>query len=165
MGHLLRIEKWAENLDEVTVSLWLKHEGDLVEVGESICELISDKATFEYEAEHSGILLSILAAEKSVVPVGYVIGFVGTADETVPEGVVERNEELLAAHQAAAAVELDLDIAPRRSGSRVQATPAARRVAREASVDLEDVAAWLGEKRTVNDRDVQEYLKHVGEGG
>jgi pyruvate/2-oxoglutarate dehydrogenase complex dihydrolipoamide acyltransferase (E2) component len=41
----------------------------------------------------------------------------------------------------------------------VRATPAARRVAREGGVALEDVAQWLGEERPVGDDDVRRYLE------
>ena len=46
MAELCIIEKWAENLDEATVSAWLVADGDDVEAGDSLCENITDKATF-----------------------------------------------------------------------------------------------------------------------
>ncbi len=166
MGHLLRIEKWAENIEEITLNQWLKAEGDYLEVGDSLCEIITDKATFEYEMEFAGTLLKIYAPEKSVVPVGYVIAFVGEPGESPPVGVEEENRRLLAAQRAAASPEVDLDIRvsmPVREGKRVRATPAARRVAREQGVRLEDVAEWLGEDRPVNDKDVTQYISHQEE--
>jgi pyruvate dehydrogenase E2 component (dihydrolipoamide acetyltransferase) len=160
MGHLLRIEKWAENLDEVTLNEWLKCEGDALCLGDSLCEIITDKATFEYEMEVVGTLLRRYATEKSVIPVGYAIAFVGEADETAPGGVEEANLELLTRHQAAAKLDLDLkaDLAQRLQSKRVRATPAARRVARENGVELEQVAQWLEEDRSVDEADVRAYL-------
>lgn len=164
MGHLLRIEKWAENLDEVTLNLWLKAEGDALELGDSLCEIITDKATFEYEMEFSGTLRRIYATEKSVIPVGYAMAFVGTLNEPLPEGVEEGNLQLLAEHQSAAKLDLDLkaDLAQRLGAKRVRATPAARRVAREGGVTLEQVAQWLSEDRPVDEADVQGYLQAKG---
>jgi len=162
MGHLLRIEKWAENLDEATLSRWLKGEGDCLEVGDSLCEIITDKATFEYEMEFAGTLRRLYAAEKSVVPVGYVIAFVGEPDEPLPEGVEEHNRRLLAQHQVSTRAELDLavDLVRRNlAGKRVRATPAARRVARENGVDLGAVAVWLGRDKVVEEGDIQQYLR------
>ncbi|MGC9318614.1 MAG: lipoyl domain-containing protein, partial [Armatimonadota bacterium] len=59
MAELAIIEKWAENLDEVTVSRWLVQEGDEVEAGDGLCEIITDKATFEYEVQSSGTVKAI----------------------------------------------------------------------------------------------------------
>jgi pyruvate dehydrogenase E2 component (dihydrolipoamide acetyltransferase) len=107
-----------------------------------------------------GTLLRRYATEKSVIPVGYVIAFVGEADETLPSGVDEANLELLTRHQAAAKLDLDLkaDLAQRLQNKRVRATPAARRVARENGVELEQVAQWLEEDRSVDEADVRAYL-------
>ena len=46
----------GESISEVTISQWLKKEGDYVEMDEVICELESDKATFELNAESAGVL-------------------------------------------------------------------------------------------------------------
>ena len=167
MGQVLRVEKWAENLDEVTLNRWLKQEGERLETGDSLCEIITDKATFEYEMEAAGTLRRRYATEKSVIPVGYALAFVGEPDEPLPEGVETENQQLLAEHQAAARTDLDLKAKLARTlrGAKVRATPAARRVAREAGVTLEDVAQWLGEDRPVDDGDVRRYLSERGEGG
>ena len=164
MGHLLRIEKWAENLDEVTLNLWLKSEGEALCLGDSLCEIITDKATFEYEMEVAGTLLHIYAAEKSVLPIGYVIAFVGEEDEALPEGIEAENARLLAQHQTAAQLDLELkaDLSQRLQARRVRATPAARRVARESGVALEQVAQWLQEERPVDEADVCRYLEAKG---
>ena len=46
----------GESINEVTISSWLKSNGDYVELDEIIAEIDSDKATFELTAEASGIL-------------------------------------------------------------------------------------------------------------
>lgn len=160
MGLLITIEKWAENLDEATVGQWLKQEGDPVAVGDGVVEIITDKATFEWESEVAGVLRRIYTADKSVVPVGYVIGFIGALDEESPD-VEARNAELLAQRQA---LELKLDGAgdepppAAKPTTRVRATPAARRRAREAKVSLEEVAAALESDGPVSEQDVEQYL-------
>jgi pyruvate/2-oxoglutarate dehydrogenase complex dihydrolipoamide acyltransferase (E2) component len=164
MGHVLRIEKWAENLDEITLSRWLREPGDTLEEGDPLCELISEKATFDYEMEFPATLLRQYAAEHSVLPIGYALAFVGNPGEEPPAGIEAENERLLAAHQAALAEDLDLDLdlpvaRPAAPTGTVRATPAARRVAREAAVKLEDVAAWLGQDKTIEEGDVKGYLE------
>ena len=164
MGHLIRMEKWAENLDEVTVGEWLKREGDPVAPGEAVAELITEKATFQYTPEEGGVLLRILAEDNSTVPVGYVIGFIGEPGEELPEGILEGNRALIEAKKAEARLALELpgDEAPPSLAARpaggVRATPPARRLARDRGVELEDVAAWFGDGRRITDRDVEAYV-------
>ena len=47
----------GESINEVTISSWLKKEGDIVELDEIIAEIDSDKATFDLTAESSGKLI------------------------------------------------------------------------------------------------------------
>lgn len=174
MGELLRIEKWAENLEEVTLGRWLKGEGEVVEAGEGICEIITEKVTFEYESPMSGVLLRVYAPEKSVMPVGYAFAFVGRPGEQPPDGVEVENQRLADAHLAQTRLSLDLAVermvggAPEAAGTvaeeyaagagRVRAAPAARRLAREHGLSLAQVAQWLGEERPVSAEDVERYL-------
>ncbi|WP_020533611.1 2-oxoglutarate dehydrogenase complex dihydrolipoyllysine-residue succinyltransferase [Flexithrix dorotheae] len=59
----------GESITEVTIGQWNKSDGDFVEVDEVLCELESDKATFELTAETSGIL-KIIAQEGDTIAVG-----------------------------------------------------------------------------------------------
>lgn len=59
----------GESISEVTLSTWLKKDGDFVELDDEIAELESDKATFEFPAEARGILRTV-AKEGDVVPIG-----------------------------------------------------------------------------------------------
>ena len=81
MGQPVIIEKWAENLEEVTLSEWLKAEGDPVAVGESLCVIITQKVTFEYECQTEGYLCKQYAPEGSTLPVGYVLAWIGEPGE------------------------------------------------------------------------------------
>jgi len=56
----------------VTISTWLKKDGDFVKLDEVIAEVESDKATFELPAEANGIL-RIVAKEKTTLPIGGLI--------------------------------------------------------------------------------------------
>ena len=52
----MKVPPVGESITEVTISSWTKADGDFVEMDEIICELESDKATFEVTAEKSGVL-------------------------------------------------------------------------------------------------------------
>jgi 2-oxoglutarate dehydrogenase E2 component (dihydrolipoamide succinyltransferase) len=70
----------GESITEVTIAKWLKSEGDFVEMDEVICEMESEKATFELNAETSGIL-TIKVKEGDTVQVGDVICVIEDSDK------------------------------------------------------------------------------------
>ncbi|MFT6867461.1 MAG: 2-oxoglutarate dehydrogenase E2 component (dihydrolipoamide succinyltransferase) [Cyclobacteriaceae bacterium] len=65
----IRVPAVGESITEVTIAQWSKADGDYVEMDEVICELESDKATFEVTAESAGIL-HIVAKEGDAVEIG-----------------------------------------------------------------------------------------------
>ncbi len=46
----------GESISEVTIGQWFKEDGEMVESGDIICELESDKASFEVPADGAGKL-------------------------------------------------------------------------------------------------------------
>jgi len=76
----IKVPSFGESINEVTLSKWLKKDGDLVQIDESICELESEKATNELPAEKSG-KLKIIATEGSVLKIGDVLGTLDTSVE------------------------------------------------------------------------------------
>lgn len=68
----MKVPAVGESITEVTISTWLKKEGDFVKLDEVIAEVESDKATFELPAEANGIL-RIVAKEKETLPIGGLI--------------------------------------------------------------------------------------------
>lgn len=68
----MKVPAVGESITEVTISTWLKKDGDFVKLDEVIAEVESDKATFELPAEANGIL-KIVAQEKTTLPIGGLI--------------------------------------------------------------------------------------------
>lgn len=68
----MKVPTVGESITEVTISTWLKKDGDQVTLDEIIAEVESDKATFELPAEATGIL-RIVAKEKDTLPIGGLI--------------------------------------------------------------------------------------------
>jgi 2-oxoglutarate dehydrogenase E2 component (dihydrolipoamide succinyltransferase) len=68
----MKVPTVGESITEVTISTWLKKDGDFVTLDEIIAEVESDKATFELPAEATGIL-RIVAKEKQTLPIGGLI--------------------------------------------------------------------------------------------
>jgi 2-oxoglutarate dehydrogenase E2 component (dihydrolipoamide succinyltransferase) len=68
----MKVPAVGESITEVTISTWLKKDGDMVRLDEVIAEVESDKATFELPAEANGIL-RIVAKEQQTLPIGGLI--------------------------------------------------------------------------------------------
>ncbi|HQQ97901.1 MAG TPA: 2-oxoglutarate dehydrogenase complex dihydrolipoyllysine-residue succinyltransferase [Cyclobacteriaceae bacterium] len=68
----MKVPTVGESITEVTLSTWMKKDGDYVKLDEVIAEVESDKATFELPAEANGIL-RIVAKEKDTLPIGGLI--------------------------------------------------------------------------------------------
>ncbi len=76
----------GEGVEEVTVSKWLKQEGDLIEELEALVEVNTDKVDTEIPAPSSGVVLKIEMQEGAVAKVGEVLAVIGQAGETVGSG-------------------------------------------------------------------------------
>ena len=68
----MKVPTVGESITEVTLANWLKKEGDIIKLNDVLCELESDKATFELNAEASGVLRTI-AKQGDVLPIGALI--------------------------------------------------------------------------------------------
>ncbi len=68
----VKVPTVGESITEVTLSRWIKTDGDTVAMDEAIAELESDKATFELTAEQAGILHT-KAKEGDILPIGAVV--------------------------------------------------------------------------------------------
>jgi 2-oxoglutarate dehydrogenase E2 component (dihydrolipoamide succinyltransferase) len=80
----IKVPTVGESISEVTIAKWLKKDGDYVQQDEVICELESEKATFELNAEKAGIL-RIAAPEGATLKVGDVACTIDT-DAAAPAG-------------------------------------------------------------------------------
>jgi 2-oxoglutarate dehydrogenase E2 component (dihydrolipoamide succinyltransferase) len=79
MSKEMRVPTVGESISEVTVGQWFKKDGDLVQMDEVLCELESDKATFEFPSEAAGIL-RIKAQEGDTLEIGGLICVIEESD-------------------------------------------------------------------------------------
>lgn len=136
--------KLSLTMKEGTVGKWYKKEGEAVEKGEPIVEIISEKATYDLEAPSSGILRKILVKEGVDASVNAVLAVITSPGEAFSE------TEILA--EAPQAVE--------ETGKRVLASPSAKRLAREYEIDLSLVKGSGPEGRIVEE-DVRRFMEEV----
>lgn len=76
----------GEGVEEVTVTKWLKKEGDSVKELEPLLEVNTDKVDTEIPAPASGTVLKIVAEEGLPAKVGAVLAFIGKVGEAVDSG-------------------------------------------------------------------------------
>jgi len=74
----LAMPRLADTMEEGTIIAWLKASGDLVDRGETICEIEMEKATMTYESHLAGRLVRILVETGATAPVGAPIAELDT---------------------------------------------------------------------------------------
>jgi pyruvate/2-oxoglutarate dehydrogenase complex dihydrolipoamide acyltransferase (E2) component len=73
--------KLGLTMETGAVGTWLVGEGDEVKAGAVIAEIVTEKITYDLEAETAGVVLKILLAEEVEVPVGTPIIVIGQPGE------------------------------------------------------------------------------------
>ncbi|MFH1849761.1 MAG: biotin/lipoyl-containing protein [archaeon] len=120
MVHEVILPKLEANMTDGSITEWLKQEGQPVKKGEPLFMMETVKSVFEVESEADGILLKRLAPENQAIPAASVVALIGQKGEAV-DTAKYRPTELAAPEQ------------------RVRASPAAKRLAREKGIDLNDM--------------------------
>ena len=77
--------KLGVDMQEGEIIEWKKQEGDVVNEGDILLEIMSDKTNMELESEDSGVLLKITRQAGETVPVTEVIGYIGAEGEVVAD--------------------------------------------------------------------------------
>ena len=87
MAFEIIMPKLGVDMQEGEIIEWKKQEGDVVNEGDILLEIMSDKTNMELEAEDSGVLLKITRQAGETVPVTEVIGYIGAEGEVVADNV------------------------------------------------------------------------------
>ncbi len=124
----IKVPTVGESITEVTIASWLKKSGDIVGLDEIICELESDKATFELPSPFAGVL-NVIAQEGSVVAIGGVLASVTVGGAAAP-----------APNLAAAPVEVSSAVAGNTTYAAGHPSPAAAKVMAEKGLTAEQVS-------------------------
>ena len=131
----MKVPVIGESVTEVTLSEWLKGDGDFVELDEPICEFESDKATLEFPAEAAGKLIYV-AAEGDDLEIGALVAKIDTsASGGGGGGGGSKAEPEPTAEPAPATTETAPAPAPAENYATGTPSPAAGKILREAGVD------------------------------
>lgn len=126
----IKVPSVGESVVEALIGKWLKKSGETVAKDEAICELETDKITFNLQADVSGIL-------KQLVPEG----------ETVKIGTIIGSIEEVSAQAAAQLIQ------PGKPAGRPLSSPSARKLAAEREIDIATISG-SGNRRVVTAGDV-----------
>ncbi len=142
----------SPTMEEGTLAKWLVKEGDSVQSGDILCEIETDKATMEFEAVDEGTIGRILVPDGSEgVTVNTAIAVLLEDGESESDIGAAPAPSAQAAPAATAGAEAapsggsdkpaaPAPAAPARDGSRVFASPLARRIAADKGLDLAQIA-------------------------
>ena len=142
MATKVHMEALSPTMEEGRLVKWTKHEGDAVKSGDTLAEVETDKAVMELVARADGQLLKVLAAEGATVPVGNIVAWIGKPGEKVDgagsteQGAAKPAPAAAAPKPAPAPAPAPAPVATATDATRVKASPLARRIAKDAGVDL-----------------------------
>lgn len=170
----IKVPTVGESINEVTLTKWIKKDGEYVDRDEVIAELESEKATFEINAEKAGVLHTI-AKEDNNLQIGDVVGTIDdtaekpsakeapakeTKEETSKEQPKVAPKESASTEVHAAKVISPEENEPRRKED-VKATPVAAAILADKKVDVSKVTP-TGTHGRITKNDVMDALANPG---
>ena len=161
----IKVPSVGESINEVTLTKWIKNDGDWVDRDEVIAELESEKATFEINAEQQGILHTV-AKENDTLKVGDVAG---TIDEKAEKpasskgsnGVQKEDKKQEAATAETKVAAENKETVAIDSSKNVKATPVAAAILADKKVDVKKVTP-TGSNGKITKHDVMDALSLPG---
>ena len=154
MATKVHMEALSPTMEEGRLVKWTKKEGDAVKSGDTLAEVETDKAVMELVARTDGQLLKVLVQEGATVPVGNIVAWIGKPGEKVngagsteqgaaapkstpaPTAAAPKPAARAPAPPSRPAPTAPAPVAVQPDATRVKASPLARRIAKDAGVDL-----------------------------
>lgn len=153
MKHEITVPEVGESITEVVIAEWLKNDGEYVDTDEVICEIESDKASFEVPADKAGIL-ETRGEEGDTVQVGDILAVIDTEGEAA---VVETEEGEPEPQPEPASEPETTEGEPvgepaEASGQEVRVSPVAHNILKDAGISADEVeGTGVGGKVTKSD--------------
>ncbi|HUB68228.1 MAG TPA: pyruvate dehydrogenase complex dihydrolipoamide acetyltransferase [Candidatus Methylacidiphilales bacterium] len=133
----------SPSMTEGTLVKWIKKEGDAIKQGDVLAEVETDKATMDLEAFDAGILRKILIQGGEKVPINTRIGIIGAKDEAIDLSAPAKLEAAAApppkkeeTKAPATATPVPASHAAPSGGSRIKASPLAKKIAKAEGINL-----------------------------
>ncbi len=148
------MEALSPTMEEGRVVKWLKRDGDAVKTGETLAEVETDKAVMDLVARADGVLRQVAAAEGQTVAVGSVVAVIAAPGEAITAAAASAPKPTPAPVSGSGERGAVPSAATPADATRVKASPLARRIAKEAGVDLKLVTG-TGPGGRVTKRDLE----------
>src|SRR5215211_971387 len=150
----------GEGVEEVTVTKWLKKEGDSVTELEPLLEVNTDKVDTEIPAPASGTVLKILTQEGVPAKVGAVLAFIGKPGESVDSGGSSGVQSLPTSEKNTASPQRQETLTPAQTNKDIGfVSPVVAKIAAEHGVNLQQVQG-TGLNGRITKNDVLAFLEH-----
>jgi len=158
MATIVKMPKWGLTMTAGTVTDWLHNEGEEISEGDPLLTVETEKAVNDVEAPSNGILLKIVASQGAEVPVSAAVAIIAAPGEVLSDAEIAELIESAAPKKAGGAAKREgagsgreARVATRDESGRVNASPAARKLAAELGVDLATVEATGPSGRVTSD--------------
>lgn len=162
MAHEILMPKLGLTMTEGTIEEWKVKEGATVKKGDVLYSVATDKLTNDVEALFDGILLKVIVPEGKTVPCKAVVGYIGEAGEAIPGDTPKVESASATASVPSSQPAAAKPAVVRTPGEPILASPAAKKLAKEKSVDLALIAG-TGPKGRITVEDVEGYLNSAAE--
>lgn len=159
---VVTMPRLSDTMTDGTVATWLKKVGDVVNEGDILAEIETDKATMEFESFNSGTLLYIGVNEGQTAPVDSVLAIIGPAGTDVSgitaafkaggSAEAPKQETSVEVKTETAAV----SVQTANTGGRIFASPLAKKIAQDKGIDLSQVRG-SGENGRIVKGDVEAF--------
>ena len=170
MAFEIKMPQLSDTMHSGKILGWMKKEGDLINRGDILAEVETDKANLQIESFQKGVLLKIVTAANSTANVGEVIGYLGEAGESVGSPATKAPSATTseaAAPKVEAVVSKPTPPAPvahfepsvESHGDRIKASPLARKIAEQRNINLSAVHG-----SGPNGRIIKQDLERAGSG-
>ncbi|MEC7857906.1 MAG: 2-oxoglutarate dehydrogenase complex dihydrolipoyllysine-residue succinyltransferase [Bacteroidota bacterium] len=127
----------GESITEVTISSWLKKDGEIVELDEVIAEIDSDKATFDLTAESTGKLI-IKAQEGDTLEIGAHICSIEEGDfQIIDTNDSKESDDKINKEQKKSEVVNEENIEDANSSN---VTPVAKKIIEDKGIDIKNIS-------------------------
>lgn len=175
MAYTLKLPRMGNTVESCIIASWAVKVGDTVTEDTTVCDVETDKATFEVPAGHAGTVLKILRPEGDDVPVLDPIAIIGEPGEAaaVPpseEATAPTPEKPAAVAEAAVPLSVEDSAQPARVAESPEmipahntnaASPRARNLAKSEAVDTATLAGTGPDGRVI-ERDVRAAVAQRG---
>ncbi|WP_298780948.1 pyruvate dehydrogenase complex dihydrolipoamide acetyltransferase [uncultured Polaribacter sp.] len=166
---VITMPRLSDTMTDGTIATWLKNVGDVVEEGDMLAEIETDKATMEFECFYEGTILYIGVQEGETAPVDSLLTIIGpagtdvsaivanggaataTVDSSSEKKETKKEEKIVEEIKTSTA-----NTTTNNSGGRIFASPLAKKIASDKGINLADITG-SGENGRIIKKDVENY--------